>query len=224
MAKMNFKEALNKSLQTTKKYVDDQIVKNKFSGDYNDLENRPVYEDNIITKYTFDGNSEGKLLTSNTLFVKISDDTPTFEECLASGVVVVHDDSTGEIIKTVKELKEEDCAFSWAVGDDGNCIHIEVLNSHIYIVNKAGLDENKTNYTEFPEKGIYFSIYEFGQYISEFSMITGTEIKQLDEKFIPFETEEETLNRLLEAEFVLGTMQLEDGTYLTDNDGNIIIF
>ena len=35
---------------------------------------------------------------------------------------------------------------------------------------------------------------------------------------------EETLNRLLEAEFVFGSMQLEDGTYLTDNDGNIIIF
>ena len=53
MAKMNFKDALNKSLQTTKKYVDDQIVENKFSGDYNDLENRPCYDDRIlITSFT----------------------------------------------------------------------------------------------------------------------------------------------------------------------------
>ena len=45
MAKMNFKDALNKSLQVTKQYVDDQIAEKGFSGDYNDLENRPCYED-----------------------------------------------------------------------------------------------------------------------------------------------------------------------------------
>ena len=58
MAKMNFKDALNKSLQATKKYVDE----NKFSGDYNDLENRPCYDDKKAGPIvmTFDGNIEGK--------------------------------------------------------------------------------------------------------------------------------------------------------------------
>ena len=38
------------------------------------------------------------------------------------------------------------------------------------------------------------------------------------------ETEDETFNKMLEAGLVSGTIQLEDGTYLADNDGNLIIF
>jgi hypothetical protein len=40
---MNLKDALNKALRTTKQYVDKTIEENTFSGDYNDLTNRPCY-------------------------------------------------------------------------------------------------------------------------------------------------------------------------------------
>ena len=39
MANMNLKDALDRALRTTKQYID----QNGFSGDYNDLENRPCY-------------------------------------------------------------------------------------------------------------------------------------------------------------------------------------
>jgi hypothetical protein len=39
---MNLKDALNKALRATKQYVDKAIEENAFSGDYNDLENRPI--------------------------------------------------------------------------------------------------------------------------------------------------------------------------------------
>ena len=42
MANMNLKDALNKALKTTKQYIDKAIEENGFSGDYNDLENKPV--------------------------------------------------------------------------------------------------------------------------------------------------------------------------------------
>ena len=45
MANMNLKDALNKALRTTKQYIDKAIEEKGFSGDYNDLENRPCYED-----------------------------------------------------------------------------------------------------------------------------------------------------------------------------------
>lgn len=54
MAKMNFKDALNKSLQVTKQYIDEQIVENAFSGDYNDLENKPYYDSREYTTSTFE--------------------------------------------------------------------------------------------------------------------------------------------------------------------------
>lgn len=47
--------------------------------------------------------------------------------------------------------------------------------------------------------------------------------KYVDDR-IAEETEEETFNKLLEAGLILGSVELEDGSMLTDNDGNSIIF
>ena len=62
MANMNFEDALELALQTTKKYIDDKIEINGFSGDYNDLANRPCYDDREFSEVelTFDGVLEGK--------------------------------------------------------------------------------------------------------------------------------------------------------------------
>ena len=62
MANMNFEDALELALQTTKKYIDDKIEINGFSGDYNDLANRPCYDDREYSEVelTFDGVLEGK--------------------------------------------------------------------------------------------------------------------------------------------------------------------
>ena len=62
MANMNFEDALELALQTTKKYIDDKIEVNGFSGDYNDLANRPCYDDREFSEVelTFDGVLEGK--------------------------------------------------------------------------------------------------------------------------------------------------------------------
>ena len=48
--------------------------------------------------------------------------------------------------------------------------------------------------------------------------------KKYVDDMIAEETEEETFNKLLEAGLILGSVELEDGTMLTDNDGNSIIF
>lgn len=48
--------------------------------------------------------------------------------------------------------------------------------------------------------------------------------KKYVDDMIAEETEEETFNKLLEAGLILGSVELEDGSMLTDNNGNSIIF
>ena len=50
MANMNLKDALEKSLLATKEYID----KNKFSGDYSDLENQPI---NSLPVHSYSSNN-----------------------------------------------------------------------------------------------------------------------------------------------------------------------
>lgn len=61
MANMNFEDALELALQTTKQYIDNK-TENEFSGDYNDLTNRPCYDDREYSEVelTFDGTLDGK--------------------------------------------------------------------------------------------------------------------------------------------------------------------
>jgi hypothetical protein len=90
MAKMNFKDALNKSLQATKKYVDDAIQENGFSGDYNDLENRPCYDDRnydvIECPEIFDGDISDRIVVDVVASAAMSNEE---DDVSAKGLAVI---------------------------------------------------------------------------------------------------------------------------------------
>ena len=248
MAKMNFKDALNKSLQATKKYVDDQITEKGFSGDYNDLENRPCYEDKgDIPEYL---NIEIYPDTdfSDKESVEVINGTADNGNCIVyRKYVKLFSDITIDMINTMKEygvFKSE---------EEGQPMEVPLID----MLDESQADQGMYSIgREFefilqapegyylPENGLWYEESYIdrdlnGNLIAEYKTVddfngillikdngklnTGT-IKQLDEKFIPFETEEETLNRLLEAGLILGSVELEDGSMLIDNDGNSIIF
>lgn len=233
MAKMNFKDALNKSLQATKKYVDDQITENKFSGDYNDLENRPCYEDNVIKHYSYIGNdgTEKELVPGNLInlaspLIKITEDVPTYDAMMND--LIYEESVDGEYYQlNIKDMIESGEYSMYDIIDIHEnetgkiaCIFasVVIVFNDGYISDKFVLDQPIAY-----EKGIYLVYIDDDTRHIDIHVPIPT-IKQLDEKFIPFETEEETLNRFLEAGLILGAVELEDDSILTDNDGNLIIF
>lgn len=234
MAKMNFKDALNKSLQTTKKYVDDQIVENKFSGDYNDLENRPCYDDRIlITSFTSEeadntilsgGDTAETFMVVDKVFPKIDPEKEYIVKLngkeFTSYAMYVDNVNTFEDMPGYRNFPEGHYGIFLTTNEESLVFVYIVPNAEIGEDNRATPSETKSLIGFWDGMGSkslkvegLIEIYE-----------AGGELKQLDKKFIPFETEEETFNRLLEAGLILGSVELEDGDRLVDNDGNIIIF
>ena len=178
----------NDALYAPKSHIHEQYLTKTegFSGDYNDLTNRPCYEEYELITHTFDGNTDGKITVAGQgaleSYVKISDDVDSIQYDLieASKVKYVTTHSDGEIVETQAnyvELLEE---FDGEVG----AISIDTA---IYIILKDGFEtEMLFEPVTFPEKGIYVAVKNgyTSYYTSSISLPIST-VKQLDEKFIP---------------------------------------
>lgn len=173
----------------TKKYVDDQIAEKGFSGDYNDLENRPCYDDSIIL---FD------IAPEDYTDEKGNTEFNTDYDLSSLSYEDIYFEFEGKEYPVVFEENDDGDLFRGEAGE----ISVFALFADGYLA-------------------LFNSMFDTDQHII---IKVKKDIKQLDEKFIPFETEEETFYRLLEAGLILGSVELEDGSILTDNDGNSIIF
>lgn len=173
----------------TKKYVDDAIIENGFSGDYNDLENRPCYDNSIIL---FD------IAPEDYTDEKGNTEFNTDYDLSSLSYEDIYFEFEGKEYPVVFEENDDGYLFRGEAGE----ISVFALFADGYLA-------------------LFNSMFDTDQHII---IKAKKDIKQLDEKFIPFETEEETFNKLLEAGLILGSVELEDGSMLIDNDGNSIIF
>ena len=177
MANMNLKDALERSLLATKEYID----KNKFSGDYNDLENKPCYEISELKLFTNDGDNTGRLIvnkgTTNIKFAKISEDEIDFNSIDQARFSIVTEYESHEMA--------DPSTFIIVENETGSAISLGEYVICTFNDNFA-MDISGTTVT-FPEKGLYFSFNAHSLHLWHLDNVylPVTSIKQLDEKFIP---------------------------------------
>jgi hypothetical protein len=167
------------------------------SGDYNNLINRPCYEEQGLITYTCDGNADGKITVAGSAFeyyVKISDDIDSIQyDSIEAGkvkYVTTHSDGT---------IEETEAGYVESLeGYDGEVGAISI-DTAIYIVLEDNF-ETLMMFEEvtFPEKGIYVAFKDgYTSYYTSSISLPGSTVKQLDEKFIPDTIARTTSNELL---------------------------
>jgi hypothetical protein len=166
-----------------KEYVDDAIQENGFSGDYNDLENKPCYEYDDYVKYDFDGNKEGKETTGYLVHVtdelsSITEDqfyNSLFEQ-MASGEV-----ESGEISSIGS--KEDILSMFMIIDTQEGKAYVQpelfcIIPHDNFTCTYNGID------ITFTKKGLWFFRISTDIYFKSLS-VPVKKVKQLDEKFIP---------------------------------------
>ena len=139
------------------------------------IKNRPFYESSVVIPsktYMFDGILEGKEYTelgNGIYLIKISADTPSKEQLINSTITVCANDKEQSIVMPEKYVFENPFGEgTLAVGE------------FIFIISKAG--------ASIPNSGIgtHF-IFPPEGYVSKLitSEVVTSELKQLDEKYIP---------------------------------------
>ena len=172
-------------------YLDDieEILQQKadkselFSGDYNDLENRPCYDTRELIELTYDGDVTGKVIATEPLesMVKVSDEVVDYETYIKSVVGIYHPDNGIQYHNISDKIEGED--YFLVKGEK------MIWGGNVAVV----YEDNESVFgATFPEKGIYFRnsslLIDYGDpsYVCFFSAVVKEgEIKQLDEKFIP---------------------------------------
>ena len=154
-----------------------------FSGDYNDLENRPCYDTRELIELTYDGDVTGKVIATEPLesMVKVSDEVVDYETYIKSVVGIYHPDNGIQYHNMSDKIEGEDYFLTKSKKI--------IWGGNVTVV----YEDNATVMgATFPEKGIYFRnsslLIDYGDpsYVCFFSAVMEEgEIKQLDEKFIP---------------------------------------
>ena len=230
---------ISEKINAIEEFVNDAIdnIPEGFSGDYNDLDNRPCYDDIKSIEYTYDGNATGRVVATDPFeaMVKVSDEVIDYETYLKS-VVGIHYPDGIQYHNISDKIEGED-------------YYLTKSKDMIWGGNVTVVYEDNVELwgAVFPEKGIYFHDaslligYDDPSYTCSFIAEIGGELKQLDEKFIPesIATKEyvdnsiaeivnsapETLNTLNELAQALGddpnfatTMATEIGKKADKND------
>lgn len=139
-----------------------------FSGSWNDLVDKPFYEEGEQTTITWDGNTEGRdsLVADfmfNVSFYKVSDLLPTKDELIGATVTL---DTTTTITESSFAMADENATIAEA----------------FIVVYGTAFSFNSAEYTV-PSPGIYFP--NMGNTYTTLLAYGSSSIVQLDEKFIP---------------------------------------
>lgn len=164
-----------------------------YSNDWNNLQNRPFYEEGSGDTITWDGNTEGKDYVGGDDggWCLVSELTPSANDLIGSSIV-----TNDEGVSTEYDVEE-----SWimAVSEDVTCI----AEGGVVITYKDNVEFADMT---FPKAGTYFSISgmisQTGLIYNQ-SLTYGGGIKQLDEKFIP-----DTIARVDEIEDYINNVEL----------------
>ena len=155
----------------TKQYVDD----NKFSGDYNDLENKPCYEEIIeVDEITFDGIVKDTDEIVGGFYLKVTNEPAQIDEFIGKTMKIKNKDTEEETTKIIdSSLIQEVTPDTLYVIDDKIAVIYDTIEFDLESVF---------------DKGIYFLLPS--DYSSEYVSYLGIsatlqKIKRLDEKFLP---------------------------------------
>ena len=174
---------ISEKINEIEEFVNESInnIPEGFSGDYNDLENRPCYDDIKSIECTYDGNATGRVIATEPLeaMVKVSDEVIDYETYLKSVVGIHYPDgiryhNMSDKIESEDYFLTKNKKIIW--GGDVTVVYE---------------DNASVMGAVFPEKGIYFHdaslLIGYGDpsYTCSFIAEIGGELKQLDEKFIP---------------------------------------
>ena len=173
----------------TKKYVDDAIAENGFSGDYNDLINKPCYDTREHVELLFDNDLTGReTITSddgNTIYVKLKGDIVLEDiDGISQGTYTVryfdgsggwHDETylVSEFISKINDLPIYKIDDIIVVLED--CFVNTWWQSATSFTNGIWIKYMK-------EEGYYSSYVTTLEYMDS----SSGEIKQLDEKFVSY--------------------------------------
>ena len=163
---------------------------------WNDLEDRPFYEETNPVTITWDGNIEGREtvyatgLNASGTFVHVSDITPSVSEMYGATIAAIElsENASGSI--TIAE-DEVDCLIyehTNAFYEVATLIRFDLSDgNHLSeAINLAVVKVDGANYDGivFPKAGVYF-LKTKDAYITSLSLLKYTEIHKIDEKFIP---------------------------------------
>lgn len=195
----------------TKVYVDDKISEVQVGGDglttedvqdmidtslegfeggassWNDLTDKPFYEEGSGATITWDGNTEG-LESSNSFqgvtSYHVSDLTPSIDELIGGNLAF----SDGQSLEVAED---------WIITLSDDVIMIGELSVFVAYKENATFTNSNTTVV-FPKQGVYFTKGNDGVFYTS-SLIYGSSIiKTLDEKFIP-----DTIARITDIEYAL---------------------
>lgn len=150
-----------------------------FSGDYNDLTNKPCYDTRITERKTYTYTYSVSNMPENE-FIKVSDDTYTIEEIKNfSNVTITFDymDDTASETYNCPMLSESDYSLFFFPDQSGDKNTACICNGIVYILLE---DTGNTS------AGTYFRVQADSDCIIEFSFdyLLSGEIKVLDEKYL----------------------------------------
>lgn len=164
----------------SKKYVDDAIAENGFSGDYNDLENKPCYETTALMRKTFNidtTTATEQVQAQGSPYCYINDLPLPFDITESMDLTYTHATKGGNYTingKVPRKLTEDLYSLDSNTG-----------YPLVFIVLKEGA--SYSGISGALHKGIYAAKSAYGseRVTSLTYSVLGGEIKQLDEKFIP---------------------------------------
>lgn len=139
-----------------------------FGGSWNDLTDKPFYEENNQTTIEWDGSTDGRVtfVVSGRTYYKISDNTPTADDIAASTFEL----SNGESVSVTSELFTGFTNGMAKIGD------------YLYVIDESTYTGDG-DLSIASSDGIYVCVID-GVYPSKFTYGAVT-IHQLEEKFIP---------------------------------------
>lgn len=201
---------LGANLDAAKKYTDEQIATIP-APSWNDLTDKPFYDEGGLEPITWDGNTEGKVIvsTGTSTLVKISDAVLTVDDLNACSITL----STGDNMALNGMVQDKDGLIMVGTG----FLYVAPAENFEY----AGVI--------FPEAGVYSPYYideetDTAQYVTSLTFAAGG-LKTLDDKFIPdtIARVEEVQEKIEQAQTTAdeakqGVAELED--YIDNLDKN----
>ena len=177
---MKISDALKLALQGVKKYVDDAINENGFSGDYNDLVNRPCYEDGngpTLTTFVTDPGTKEIIIVNGGMSYGFESDLPLPADIGNPVSLTFTVRKSGTTVKEVNNITPSlnSPGIYTVPSQSGYPLAFIILEDGLSIGNVS------------VKKGIYVASQAYGsEYVKSITYTVNNSIlKQLDEKFIP---------------------------------------
>lgn len=140
---------------------------------YNDLTDRPFYEENNQTVIEWDGNIDGRESIEPMSVYKVSDIIPSASELIGAEVVVKNGNETGHLVITEEYIQDVGVGI------------LHIMGGAIWVLNITDADREEMAAEEvyYPSNGVLF--LNTGETVIQSLTYGSSTIVPIDEKYIP---------------------------------------